>query len=52
MKETVIWVLIGTQGTIPKGLVKGLEDFEIREHVITIQTTVLRKLTIILRRVL
>ena len=30
MKVTVIPVIIDTHGTISKGLLKGLEDFEIR----------------------
>ena len=33
MKESVIPIVIGTLGTIPKGLVKGLDDFEIRRQV-------------------
>ena len=39
MKVTVIPILIGTLGIIPKGLVKGLEDLEIGGQVETIQTT-------------
>ena len=31
IKVTVISIVIGALGTIPKGLVKGLEDLEIRE---------------------
>ena len=38
MKVTVIPVVIGAPGIIPKGLVRGLKDWEIRE-VETIQTT-------------
>ena len=38
MKMTVTPIVIGEHGTIPKGLVKGLEDLEIRE-VENIQTT-------------
>ena len=45
----VIPVITGEPGTIPKGLVKGLE---IREQVVTIQTTALIRSTRILRRVL
>ena len=36
MKVTVIAVVVGVLGTIPKGLVKGLENFEIRGKVETI----------------
>ena len=38
MKVTVIPIKIGALGTIPKGLVKGLENFEIRGKVHTIHT--------------
>ena len=41
MKETVIPVVIGALGTIPKLLLKGLEDLEIRGQIETIQTTAL-----------
>ena len=41
MKVTVIPIIVGALGTIPKGLVKGLEDLEIRGQVETIQTTAL-----------
>ena len=52
MKETVIPIVIGELGTIPKGLVKGLEHFEIIGQVETIQTTTLLRSARILRRVL
>ena len=39
LKVTVIPVVVGALGTIPKGLVHGLEDLEIRGKVETIQTT-------------
>ena len=52
MKVTVIPIVDGTLGMIPKGLVKGLEDFEIREQIETIQTTTLLWLARILKRVL
>ena len=39
MKVTVILIVIGSLGTIPKGLVKGLEDLDIRWQVETIQAT-------------
>ena len=51
MKMTVILVVAGELGTIPKGLVRGLEDLEIRGQVETFQTTTLRS-TKILRRTL
>ena len=38
---TVILIIIGTNGTIPKELVEVLENFEIREQGETIQTTAL-----------
>ena len=47
MKVTMIPIVIGALGTIPKGLIKGLEDLEIRGQVTTIQITVLlRSITI------
>ena len=52
MKVTVIPIEIGTLGTVTKGLVKGLEDLEIRGRVETIQTTALLISTRILRRIL
>ena len=39
MKVTVIPVVTGTLETIPKGLVKELEELEIRGRTETIQTT-------------
>ena len=38
LKETVISIVIGALGTIPKGQVNGVEDLEIRGQVETIQT--------------
>ena len=52
MKVTIIPIVIGTLGTITKGLVQGLEDLEITGRVERIQTTVLLRSVIILRRVL
>ena len=52
MKVTVIPIVIGVLGTIPKSLVKGLDDLEIRARVETIQITVSLRLARILRRVL
>ena len=52
MKVTVIRIVVGALGTVTKGLVKGLEDLEIRGLVETIQTTTLLRLARILRRAL
>ena len=52
MKVTIIPIVIGAFGTVTKGLLKGLEDLEIRERGETIQTTTLLKTARILRRVL
>ena len=41
MKVTVIPIVIGALGTIPKALIKRLDDLEIRGQVGTIQTTAL-----------
>ena len=48
MKMMGIPVGVGTHGTIPKGLVNELGDFEIGQ-VVTIQTTVVLRLARILR---
>ena len=50
MKVTVVSIIIGALGTIPKGLVKGLKDLEIRGRAKTIQTTALLRSPRILRR--
>ena len=52
MKVTIIPIVIGTFGTVTKGLLKGLEDLELGGRVETIQTTALLKTARILRRVL
>ena len=52
MKVTVISVVIGALGTIPKDLVKGLKDLKIKEQVETIPATALFRSERILRRVL
>ena len=52
MKDMVKPIVIGPLGTIPKGLVKGLEDLEIRGQVETIQTTAGLRSARILKRVL
>ena len=41
MKVTIIPTVIGTFGTVTKGLIKGLEDLEVGGQVETIQTTAL-----------
>ena len=41
MKVTIIPIVIGTFGTVTKGLLKGLEDLEIGGRVETIQTAAL-----------
>ena len=45
-------MVVGALGTIPKVLVKGLEDLEVSGQVESIQTTELLRLARILRRVL
>ena len=52
MKVTFIPIVIGTLGTVTKGLIKGLENLEITRQVGTIQTTTLLRSARILRRVL
>ena len=52
MKVTIIPIVIAAFGTVIKGLLKGLEDWEVVGRVETIQTTVLLKTARILRRVL
>ena len=51
MNETIIPIVIGAFGTVPKGLLKGLEDLELGGRVEIIQTTALLKTARILRRV-
>ena len=45
-------IVIGMLGTVPKGLLKELEELEIRRQIKTIVTTALLRLARILRRVL
>ena len=52
MKVTMIPIIIGALGTDTKGLVKELEDLEIRGRVETMQTISLLRSARILRRVL
>ena len=52
MKVTIVPIVIDALGTITKGLLKGLEDFEVGGRVETIQMTVLLWTARILRRVL
>ena len=48
---TMIQIMFGALRTIPKGLVKGLENLQIREQLETSQTTALLISARILRRV-
>ena len=52
MKVTIIPIAIGAFGTVTKGLLKGLEGFEVGGRVETIHTTALLGTTRILKRVL
>ena len=52
MRVSVIPIVIGALGTITKGLVKGLEDLELKGQAETILTTALLRSARILRRVL
>ena len=52
MKVTIVRIVIGAFGTITKGLLKGLEDFEVGGRVETIQMTALLRTARIPRRVL
>ena len=52
MKVTIIPIIIGAFGTVTKGLLNGLEDFEVGGRVETTQTTTLLRTVRILRRVL
>ena len=52
MKVTIIPIVIGTFGKVTEGLLKGLEDLEIRGRVETIQTTTLLRTARIRRKVL
>ena len=52
MKVTMIPIVIGALGIIPKGLAKRLDDLEIRGQVKTIPTTAILRSARILKRVL
>ena len=52
MKVTIVPIVIGALGTVTKGLVQELEDFEITGRVETIETIALLRSARILRRVL
>ena len=52
MKVSVVPVVTSSIGTVTKGLVQGLDDFEIRGRVKTIQSTVLLRSARVLRKVL
>ena len=49
MKVIIIPIVIGAFGPVNKGLLKGLEDLEIRGQVETIQTILLRTARILRR---
>ena len=49
---TIIPIVIGTFGTVTKGLLKRLRDLEVGGRVETFQTTALLRTARILRRVL
>ena len=51
MKVAIVPVVIGDFGTVTKGLLKTLGDFEVGGRVETIQTTVSLRMARILRRV-
>ena len=48
--KMVIPIIMGSLGTVNKGLVQGLEDLKIRRRIETIQTTALVRSARILRR--
>ena len=52
MNVTIMPIVIGPFGTVTKGLLKGLEDLEIRGRVETIQTNTVLRTAKILRAVL
>ena len=52
MGVTVIPVVVGVLGTVPKDLERRIEELEIRGRIDTIQTTALLRSARILRRVL
>ena len=52
MKVTIVLTMVGVFGILTKGLLKGLEDFEVGRRVETIQTTASLKTARIQRRVL
>ena len=52
MKVTIVPIVISAFGTITKGLLKGMEDFEVGGRVETIKMTALLRTARILRRVL
>ena len=51
MKVKLMPIVIGTLGTVTEGLIKGLEDWEIRGRVANIQTTAWVRSARILKRV-
>ena len=51
IRVTMILIVIGALGTLPKDLVRGLEELELGGRAETIQTTILFRSARILRRV-
>ena len=51
MRVTVIPIVVGALGSVPKGLVKKQEELEIRGRIKTIQTTEFVRSVKILRKV-
>ena len=52
MRVSVRSIIVGAIGTVPKGLLRGLEELEIGGRIEIIQTTPLIRFARILRRVL
>ena len=52
MNVTIRLIVIGAFGTVTEGLLKGLEDFEIRGRAKNIQTTALFRTARILGRIM
>ena len=52
MKMTLIAIVIGALGTIPKGFVRWLDELEIRERADTIKATIFFRSARILRKIL
>ena len=52
MKVTILSIVIGTFGTVTKGLIQGLDGLKITGRVDTVKTTTLLRSARILRKVL